>query len=94
MATNTFGYDPKLYPYKMGDVQKAKQLMAEAGYAGGFDTPLFLYAGRTTTDEPSAVLIQEAPAQIGIRTTIERVPAANWRANQVKKEMPLFVDHI
>src|SRR5712671_2373691 len=32
VATNTFGYDPKLYPYKMGDTAKAKQLMAEAGY--------------------------------------------------------------
>jgi peptide/nickel transport system substrate-binding protein len=92
VASNTFGYDPKLYPYKMGDVAKAKQLMAEAGYANGFETPLYLDAGRATTDEPTAVLIQEALGQIGIKTTIEKVPAANWRANQGKKEMPLFVD--
>ena len=68
VASNTFGYDPKLYPYKMGDVAKAKQLMAEAGYANGFETPLYLDAGRATTDEPTAVLIQEALGQIGIKT--------------------------
>ncbi|HYB53476.1 MAG TPA: ABC transporter substrate-binding protein, partial [Thermoanaerobaculia bacterium] len=55
VATNTFGYDPKLYPYRIGDVGRARQLMAEAGYPSGFDTPLFLDAGRATTDEPTAV---------------------------------------
>ena len=54
--------------------------------------PRSFYAGRATTDEPSAVLIQEALTQIGIKTTIEKIPPANWRANQGKKEMPLFVD--
>ena len=92
VASNTAGYDPKLYPYRMGDLAKAKALMAEAGFAGGFETTLSMDTGRATVDEPTAVLIQEALAQIGIKTQIEKVPGANWRAQLTKKTMPIFLD--
>ncbi len=36
------------------------------------------------------MLVQESLAQIGIRTTINKVPGANWRNELLKKEMPLI----
>ncbi|HKZ04898.1 MAG TPA: ABC transporter substrate-binding protein [Methylomirabilota bacterium] len=92
VASNTFGFDPKLFPYKMGDLPKARALMAEAGQPNGFETTLYYDAGRATVDEPAAVLVQEALAQIGIRAQIEKIPPANWRANLTKKTMPIFLD--
>ena len=91
IATNTFGYDPKLSPYKT-DLAKAKALMAEAGLTGGFETQLYFDQGFATVNEPAAVLVQESLAQIGIKTTINKIPGANWRNLMLKKEMPLYVN--
>jgi peptide/nickel transport system substrate-binding protein len=91
IATNTAGYDPKASPYRT-DIAKAKALMAEAGQAGGFETPLFFDQGFATINEPTAVLVQESLAQIGIKTTINRIPGANWRNLMLKKEMPLYIN--
>jgi peptide/nickel transport system substrate-binding protein len=38
------------------------------------------------------ILIQEALAQIGIRTTINKIPGANWRTELNKKVLPLYVN--
>ncbi|HYS17394.1 MAG TPA: ABC transporter substrate-binding protein, partial [Candidatus Binatia bacterium] len=43
-------------------------------------------------NEPAAVLVQESLAQIGIRTTIQKIPGANWRNMLLKKEMPIFLN--
>ena len=91
IATNTFGYDPKASPYKT-DVARAKTLMAEAGYPNGFETPLYFDQGFATINEQAAVLVQESLAQIGIKTTINRIPGANWRNLMLKKEMPLYIN--
>jgi len=91
IATNTYGYDPKLAPYKT-DIAKAKALMAEAGQANGFETTLYFDHGFATTYEPMAVLVQESLAQIGIKTTITKIPGANWRNLMLKKEMPIYLN--
>jgi len=91
IATNTVGYDPKASPYRT-DIARAKALMAEAGHVGGFETPLFFDQGFATINEPTAVLVQESLAQIGIKTTINRIPGANWRNLMLKKEMPLYIN--
>ena len=43
-------------------------------------------------NEPLCVLVQESLAQIGIKTTINKVPGANWRTELNKKEMPLYTN--
>ena len=91
IASNTFGYDPTLSPYKT-DLAKAKALMAEAGQASGFETTLSFDQGFATINEPMAVLVQEALAQIGIRTTINKIPGANWRNALLKKDLPIFLN--
>lgn len=74
------------------DIAKAKQLMAEAGYANGFDTTLSFDLGFAVVNEPLCVLAQEALAQIGIRTTINKIPGANWRTELTKKTLPLYTN--
>ena len=74
------------------DVAKAKQLLAEAGYPNGFETTLSFDLGFAVVNEPLCVLVQESLGQIGIRTTINKIPGANWRTELNKKEMPLFTN--
>ncbi len=38
------------------------------------------------------MLVQESLAQIGIKTTINKIPGANWRTELNKKEMPLYTN--
>ena len=91
IASNTGGYDPKLSPYK-SDLAKAKALMVEAGVPNGFETTLSFDQGFATINEPMAVLVQEALAQIGIKTTINKIPGSNWRTALLKKDLPLFLN--
>jgi len=91
IASLTFGHE--FYPSPITtDMAKAKALMAEAGYPAGFETTLSFDQGFATTNEPMAVLLQESLTQIGIRTTIAKIPGSNWRNMLLKKEMPIFLD--
>ena len=67
------------------DIAKAKQLMAEAGYPNGFETTLSFDLGFAQVNEPLCVLTQESLAQIGIKSTINKMPGANWRTELTKK---------
>jgi peptide/nickel transport system substrate-binding protein len=74
------------------DMAKAKALLTEAGYADGFETTISFDLNFAGVNEPLCVLVQESLAQIGIKTTINKVPGANWRTELTKKEMPLFTN--
>jgi peptide/nickel transport system substrate-binding protein len=74
------------------DMDKAKALMAEAGYPNGFETTISFDLNFAGINEPLCVLTQESLAQIGIKTTINKVPGANWRTELNKKEMPLYTN--
>ena len=73
------------------DLDKAKKLLAEAGLASGFSTTLSYDLSQATIYEPTAVLIKELLAKIGIDATLDKVPGANWYANLNKKEMPMLL---
>jgi peptide/nickel transport system substrate-binding protein len=72
------------------DLAKAKALLVEAGHADGFETTLSFDLGFAVINEPACVLLQESLAQIGIKTTINKIPGANWRNELLKKELPLI----
>ncbi len=79
-------------PHKYNtDMDKAKALMAEAA-PNGIETTLSFDLNFAQVNEPLCVLVQESLAQIGIKTTINKVPGANWRTEFTKKEMPLFTN--
>jgi len=61
------GYDATCNPYPR-DVEKAKQLMKDAGFAAGFDTKF--YTDTTDPDPQIGASIQQDLAAIGIRTEI------------------------
>jgi peptide/nickel transport system substrate-binding protein len=76
------------------DLATAKQLLGEAGYAAGIQDPIqFSFdLGFAGVNEPICILVQESLAKIGIQTTINKVPGANWRTELTKKTMPLFTN--
>ncbi len=82
---------PQPTPYTT-DMDKAKALMAEAGYPDGLETDISFDLGLAGVNEPLIVLVQESLAQIGIKTTINKVPGANWRNELLKKQMPLYTN--
>jgi peptide/nickel transport system substrate-binding protein len=82
---------PQKSPYTT-DLAKAKQLLAEAGYGGGFETTLSFDLGFAVVNEPICVLVQENLAQLGVKVQINKVPGANWRAEFSKKTLPLITN--
>ncbi len=76
------------------NLERARELMAASNYASGFEVPLSISLGLADWMEPTALLMQEAFAEIGIITEIERIPGANWRtAALVEKSLPLHLEN-
>jgi peptide/nickel transport system substrate-binding protein len=63
-------YDPGLQP-RAYDPAKAKQLLATAGYANGFDTTIYAL---TTEDDDILTAIQGYLKDVGIRASIKKDP--------------------
>ena len=84
---------PQATPYKT-DYDKAKDLMAQSAFKGGFETTFSINLSLASWMEPTALLIQEGLAKIGIKTTIDKIPGANWRtAALVEKRLPLHLEN-
>jgi peptide/nickel transport system substrate-binding protein len=81
--------DPSLWRYAT-DVGKAKQLLAEAGLAGGFKTTLTVRAG-FPDDEQIAVWVQSALRPLNVDVAIEKLPLAGYTDRMRKKDMAFFV---
>ena len=80
---------PQPFPYDT-NLDKAKELLSAAGYGNGFEVPLSLNLGLAQWQEPTALLIQEGLAKVGIKTPIEKIPGASYRTRAlVKKELPM-----
>jgi len=63
------GYDPdlKLWEY---DPKKAKQLLSEAGYAKGFEMPLYYWSGRITGQKETTEAVALYLRAVGIKCNI------------------------
>jgi peptide/nickel transport system substrate-binding protein len=82
------------WPAKTGystDMAKAKEMMKESG-AGAISVPISFDLGDAVKCEPIAELVQESLKEIGITTTINKVPGSNWRSEMAKKNMPMMVN--
>jgi peptide/nickel transport system substrate-binding protein len=84
---------PQPFPYQT-DYDKARALLAEAGFSKGFETTLSFNLGLADWQEPTALLIQESLAKIGIKATLDKIPGANWRtAALVEKRLPMHLEN-
>lgn len=82
---------PQPFPYQT-DLAKAKALLTEAGYPDGFSVPLSIDLSFAEWTEPTALLMQESLAKIGIQTTINKIPGASWRTKAlVEKGLELHL---
>jgi peptide/nickel transport system substrate-binding protein len=73
------------------DVEKAKALLAEAGYPDGLDVTLFIDASKAQ-HELIAVRLQNQLAQAGVNVTIEKLSSSVFAEKKVGKELPFFSD--
>jgi peptide/nickel transport system substrate-binding protein len=70
VAVKGNGFVPGLWPYTY-DLNKAKQLLAQAGKPNGFDFTLDIAAGDPVTEE-LAIVMQSTLKQIGVNMTINK----------------------
>lgn len=71
VGPGNFGYEPSLFDTYNYDLEKAKQLLAEAGYPDGFEMTLHASRGRYLQDAEVAELIVGMLAQAGITVNLE-----------------------
>jgi peptide/nickel transport system substrate-binding protein len=82
---------PQAFPYNT-NIEKAKQLLTEAGYPDGFSVPISINLGFAQWTEPTAILMQESLAKIGIKASINKIPGASWRTKAlVEKGLELHL---
>ena len=88
LADTDFGYNPALKPYPY-DPAKAKQLLAEAGQASGFDVALYAGSGTMVNDKQLLETMADMWSKVGIRARIEMMEmAARQRMNNERLTPP------
>lgn len=76
LAYPAFGTSEKLSKAPAPDVDRARKLLAEAGYPNGFTMTLGSPAGRYTNDQRIAQVLASMWARIGIKTNVETMAPA------------------
>jgi peptide/nickel transport system substrate-binding protein len=88
---NTWGADPglKAYPY---DPERAKKLLAEAGYPNGFTTTLWVPESGSGMQSPVAMstVIQSNLRAVGVNVTLQTMEWGAFLAKLRSKEQDLF----
>ncbi|CAM5795206.1 MULTISPECIES: ABC transporter substrate-binding protein [Brevibacillus] len=89
-ALTSWALDPSSYPSYTPNVEKAKRLLAEAGYPNGFDTVI-----ETASTYPdmveSAQIIQQHLKAIGINAKINQLEWGNYIDTWKSKDMNMMV---
>lgn len=85
MPKNTFGYNPEVkdIPY---DAEKAKTLLAEAGFPDGFKLTIHVPTDRYPQGPETAQAVAQFWTRIGVKTQVEVVPWAVYSGRAKKNE--------
>ena len=86
----SFG-DPDIERRLPYDVNHARSLLAEAGYAGGFEVQLDCPNNRYINDEEICVALAAMWAQIGIKVKVNAQPRAAFFAKAEKLEVSMYM---
>ncbi len=79
-----FGYDPELKPFPY-DPNKAKQLLADAGYKDGIDATFYgLLGERVPLSKEVGEVVAQYLTAVGIRTKVVNEEYAAWLARTVR----------
>ena len=81
---------PQQHKYNT-DMEKAKALLAEAGYANGFETTISFDLNLPASTSRSACWCRNRSPSSASRPPSTN-PGANWRTELNKKEMPLYTN--
>ncbi|NQT04213.1 MAG: ABC transporter substrate-binding protein [Planctomycetes bacterium] len=82
------GWAGNYYTYE-SNLEKAKELLAQSGYANGFKTTLSYNAG-DPVQEPIAILYQTSLKKIGVDLQLRKVPAATFYNNVTERKQPMI----
>lgn len=83
------------FPQPLGydtNLEKAKELLAASGHPNGFETTFSFELSVATVAEPVALLLQEALGKIGIKVTIDKVPAGQLGTLLNEKKVPFYFE--
>ncbi len=81
-----FGYDPDLKPIEYSP-ERAKELLAEAGYPNGFSFKLEVPTARYLQAEEITQIIAAQLEQVGVQVQLEEVDFAGWQNRYVGKQI-------
>lgn len=73
------------------DLDKAKSLLAEAGYADGFEFDLMIATGYTQWEQ-IAIIYQADLAKIGVTMNIKKVEFSEWLDNYLNRTYDIIVN--
>ncbi|MEE9569854.1 MAG: ABC transporter substrate-binding protein, partial [Candidatus Binatia bacterium] len=85
-----FGYHPdaKWYPY---DPDKAKRLLAEAGYPNGFEIDFYCPSGRYVKDREAGQAIANQLAKVGVKANLKTPEWGIYTSAFKKGKFPMYL---
>ena len=87
----------QIYPYHEDtynyttDLDKARELLAEAGYADGFDVTISIDSAKADL-ERICILYKTSLEQIGVTLNIEKLPTGDLYNKRVNNQLQLYVN--
>lgn len=88
IAPNVFGFDDSIEGLEY-DVEAARELLAEAGYADGFDTTIWTNDSRERID--AATVVQDNLSELGINVDVQIVEWGAYLDDTAAGEHDMFI---
>lgn len=91
LVQHTLGYDPSIQAYSY-DPERARKLLAEAGWPEGFETVLATPSGRYIRDREVALAVASMLGKVGIRVRVKVYEWADYmKMLQTRQQEPLYL---